>query len=83
MREALMTNDQPQAAPETDGEEKLTDDRVMHLLSEHVPISLIVDLSRPHGPDSEEILTEEGQPEDAWWGVDGDGSVDAEEDETP
>ena len=40
---------------------------VMELLSEHVPLSLIIDLSAPAGPDSEQILDEEGEPEDAWW----------------
>lgn len=40
---------------------------VMGLLSEHVPLSLIVDLSDPEGPDSEAILTNEGVPEDSWW----------------
>ena len=40
---------------------------VMDLLSERVPLSLIIDLSAPAGPDSEKILDDEGQPEDAWW----------------
>ena len=40
---------------------------VMGLLSEHVPLSLIVDLSDPNGPDSADILNSEGVPEDAWW----------------
>jgi hypothetical protein len=40
---------------------------VMELLSEHVPLSLIIDLSAPAGPDSEQILDEEGEPDDAWW----------------
>lgn len=43
------------------------DDRVMSLLSEHVPLSLLLDLSAPAGPDSERILDDEGEPEDAWW----------------
>jgi hypothetical protein len=40
---------------------------VMELLSEKVPLSLIMDLSTPAGPDSEQILHEEGEPEEAWW----------------
>ncbi len=40
---------------------------VMELLSEKVPLSLIMDLSTPAGPDSEQILEEEGEPEEAWW----------------
>ena len=44
-----------------------TNSNVMELLSEHVPLSLIVDLSDPKGPDSEDILTSEGVPEDSWW----------------
>lgn len=59
------------------------DDHVMGLLSEHVPLSLIVDLSSPEGPDSAEILTEEGEPEDDWWGVSGDGSVAQDDDTAP
>ncbi len=46
-----------------DGEES----PVMGMLGEHVPLSLIMDLSAPAGPDSESILDDEGQPEDAWW----------------
>jgi hypothetical protein len=43
------------------------DQRVMGLLSEHVPLSLLVDLADPEGPASDEILQSEGMPEDAWW----------------
>ncbi len=52
------------------GEADVTDDgdkRVMGLLSEHVPLSLLVDLADPKGPDSDEILKAEGSPDDAWW----------------
>lgn len=71
-----MSNDKtvPESTPEPD-ETTAADDHVMGLLSEHVPLSLIVDLSAPEGPDSQEILTEEGEPEDAWWGVEGDGAL--------
>jgi len=44
-----------------------TGSRVMHLLEGHVPISLLADLSDPHGPRSAEILDAEGGPETAWW----------------
>jgi hypothetical protein len=53
---------QPDAAVGDDGENP-----VMELLSEKVPLSLIMDLSTPAGPDSEQILEEEGEPEEAWW----------------
>lgn len=43
------------------------DAAVMGLLSEKVPLSLLMDLSAPAGPDSEAILDEEGEPEEAWW----------------
>lgn len=35
------------------------DTLVMHLLHEHVPISLLVDLASPSGPASAEILARE------------------------
>ena len=80
----------PQSDPDDDGvdvaaddtadaDDRDADDRVMGLLSEHVPLSLIVDLSAPEGPDSQEILTEEGEPEDVWWDEVGDGSVDEDD----
>jgi hypothetical protein len=40
---------------------------VMHMLEDHVPLSLLADLTDPQGPRSEEILQQEGQPEVAWW----------------
>jgi hypothetical protein len=40
---------------------------VMELLEEHVPISLLLDLVAPAGPDSQDILETEGAPEQAWW----------------
>jgi len=46
-----------------DGEES----PVMGLLGEHVPLSLMLDLTAPAGPDSESILDDEGQPDDSWW----------------
>ena len=41
--------------------------QVMHLLEGHVPLTLLADLSDPHGPRSAEILDTEGGPETAWW----------------
>jgi hypothetical protein len=43
------------------------DAAVMGLLSDHVPLSLLMDLTAPAGPDSEAILEQEGEPDDAWW----------------
>ena len=62
--------DQSQPDAEPAGETDVTDEgdaRVMGLLSEHVPLSLLVDLADPEGPASDEILQAEGKPEDAWW----------------
>jgi hypothetical protein len=39
----------------------------MELLEEHVPLSLLMDLVAPTGPDSQDILDTEGAPEQAWW----------------
>ena len=43
------------------------DDEVMGLLHEHVPLSLIMDLVEPSGPDSAGILRTEGAPQSQWW----------------
>ncbi len=40
---------------------------VMGLLHRHIPIALLCDLTAPEGPQSAEILAEEGLPETAWW----------------
>ena len=42
-------------------------EQVMELLEEHVPLSLLMDLVPPTGPDSQDILDTEGAPEQAWW----------------
>jgi hypothetical protein len=47
--------------------EKEQAEHVMDLLEEHVPLSLIMDLTAPAGPDSREILRAEGEPELHWW----------------
>jgi hypothetical protein len=59
-------DDAAQPEPATD-ETTAADSAVMELLSERVPLSLLMDLTAPAGPDSEAILDEEGEPEDAWW----------------
>jgi hypothetical protein len=41
--------------------------QVKELLKEHVPISLLLDLVAPAGPDSQDILDTEGAPEQEWW----------------
>lgn len=43
-----------------------TDELVMTMLHDHVPLSLICDL-RSDGPASAEILAAEGSPTVAWW----------------
>lgn len=61
--------DEPQTVP-SDEEPSRPEghpEKVLELLSEGVPVSLLLDLTAPAGPDSESILDEEGQPEDAWW----------------
>lgn len=54
-----------------DGAEERSDEdasqEVMSLLSQHVPLALLADLALPDGPESPEILDEEGLPEVAWW----------------
>lgn len=40
---------------------------IMDLLHEHVPLTLLADLTDPAGPASPDILEEEGLPEVAWW----------------
>ncbi|MDP9394523.1 MAG: hypothetical protein M3Q27_09870 [Actinomycetota bacterium] len=43
------------------------DEACMALLHGHVPLSLLLDIARPAGPSSEEILVEEGEPLEHWW----------------
>jgi hypothetical protein len=43
------------------------DEAMMSMLHEHVPLSLLCDLTAPEGPESEEILAEEGTPDTRWW----------------
>lgn len=50
-----------------DTTDQSTDEAVMTMLHDHVPLSLLCDLSAPEGPQSEQILAEEGEPESRWW----------------
>lgn len=51
-----------------------TAQHAQELLAEHVPLTLLVDLLAPSAPTSDELLVEEGLPDDAWWA---EGEVDA------
>jgi len=42
-------------------------EHVMDMLGEHVPLSLLMDLTSPTGPDSVTIHDDEGLPEESWW----------------
>ena len=53
-----QTTEMPAIAP--------TDDVVMTMLHEHVPLSLLCDLAAG-GPGSAEILAREGTPDVRWW----------------
>lgn len=46
------------------------DEAVMDLLHDHVPLTLLVDLV--DAPPSEQVLVEEGLPEQRWWEHDAD-----------
>ena len=59
MKTAAERSDQPTAHE--------ADVMVMEMLQEHVPLSLLVDLTDPAGPVSAEILAEEGAPTTRWW----------------
>ena len=49
---------------DTDGSDPV-DETVMELLADHVPLTLLVDLV--DAPPSEQVLVEEGLPEQRWW----------------
>ena len=55
----------PELAVQT--EQDPADEAMMSMLHEHVPLSLLCDLTAPEGPESAEILAEEGAPDDKWW----------------
>lgn len=46
-------------------QDQATDQVVMDLLHDHVPLTLLVDLV--DAPASEQVLMEEGLPEEPWW----------------
>ena len=39
----------------------------MAMLQDHIPLSLIMDMTAPDGPRSRELLESEGLPEQEWW----------------
>ena len=63
MTNSLATNTRSGADQKPAPEDAL----VMGLLHRHVPIALLCDLSAPEGPESAQILAEEGLPATAWW----------------
>jgi hypothetical protein len=62
-----MTSTDNVLGEHSDAGEHETDEVVMTLLHDHVPLALICDLTNAQGPESARILAEEGQPADAWW----------------
>jgi len=50
-------------------------EHVMDMLGEHVPLSLLMDLTSPTGPDSVTIHDDEGLPADSWWDADGEAAA--------
>ena len=44
-----------------------TERPVRALLAQHLPLSLLVDLAAPDGPDSSAICAAEGCPSSSWW----------------
>ena len=76
MRDSQDSQDTQAASDGVDGvstgeaTDEATDEateQTKELLEEHVPLSLIMDLTAPDGPHSQEILDAEGAPEQAWW----------------
>ena len=63
--DAGPTKDGAPDAPAADAPDAA--EQTKELLEEHVPLSLIMDLTAPDGPHSKEILDAEGAPEQAWW----------------
>lgn len=65
---ATDTADVPEVTdPAVGSDQESTDEPVMSMLQEHVPLSLLCDLTAPEGPESAEILAEEGEPDTRWW----------------
>ena len=57
----------PTGAPEPAETADPAESAVIHMLQDGVPLSLLVDLGTPTGPDSAAILDAEGGPESEWW----------------
>ncbi len=53
--------------PRTPGVPAAPVEHVLDLLEDRVPLSLLIDLAAPSGPDSLDILETEGAPAHAWW----------------
>jgi len=51
----------------TSGTAEVGSEPVMEMLSEHIPLSLIMDMASPDGPRSAELLESEGLPDEEWW----------------
>ena len=73
MDEPTRTPDDGSVEP-TDGQDDAVEEpeleaarHTQDLLAEHVPLALLVDLVNAGGPSSEEILTDEGVPDEEWW----------------
>ncbi len=62
-----MDRPEPQTLAVTARDPHRCDEAMMHLLHEHVPLSLLVDLAETAVPDSRAIFESEGEPADAWW----------------
>ncbi|MBO3087694.1 hypothetical protein [Cellulomonas dongxiuzhuiae] len=52
-----------------------TAQHAQELLAEHVPLTLLVDLLRPTGETSAELLADEGLPDEPWWSPSTDGDA--------
>jgi hypothetical protein len=67
---ALPSRTRPEEAPVQEPTQDPSDELdppVMDLLARHVPLSLLVDIATPTGPDSRRILLQEGTADDPWW----------------
>ncbi|GAB3596132.1 hypothetical protein GCM10027446_22540 [Angustibacter peucedani] len=63
----MQTSHEQVVTPTEDAFDAPAEQQLKGLLEEHVPLSLIMDLTAPGGPPSREILDAEGVPEQAWW----------------
>lgn len=55
------------AAAQLDSVASTDGGRCQDMLAHHVPLTLIMDLLMPQGPDSHGILAAEGAPTTTWW----------------